>query len=185
MSVGLSTRRQRFAFARLPGPHLTHSGCAFSATLTTPALDRRSLRWFGTSPCRAIPGGRSPISGTASIGWQRSPTSSPSSRSWHTHIPCGVGRPPGMLGSRQRSVVAQSTASPQRRRAVVLRTFARSRIRLCHLFSLLLAPGQARTCCELDTRRPHRARSEPSGHLQGALVRGPRSRESAVGFCST
>src|SRR3974390_2921786 len=60
MWVALSTRRQRFAFARLPGPHLTHSGCAFSATLTTPALDRRSLRWFGTPPRRAIPGGPPP-----------------------------------------------------------------------------------------------------------------------------
>ena len=28
---------------------------AFSATLTTPALNRRSLRWFEASPCRATP----------------------------------------------------------------------------------------------------------------------------------
>ena len=56
----LSTRHQRFALARLPGPHLTCSRHALSATLTTPALDRRSLRWFETSPCRAIPGGRPP-----------------------------------------------------------------------------------------------------------------------------
>src|ERR1700736_6113650 len=60
MSLVLSTRHQRFAHARLPGPHLTHSGCALSATLTTPALDRRSLRWFETSPCRAISGGPPP-----------------------------------------------------------------------------------------------------------------------------
>jgi len=39
-----------------------------SATLTTPALDRRSLRWFETSPCRAIPGGQTPITDTAPIG---------------------------------------------------------------------------------------------------------------------
>ena len=43
----LSTRHQRFAFARLSEPHLTGSCPAFSATLTTTALDRRSLRWFG------------------------------------------------------------------------------------------------------------------------------------------
>src|ERR1700736_1491001 len=60
MSLVLSTRHQRFALARLPGPHLTHSGCALSATLTTPALDRRSLRWFETSPCRAVWGGPPP-----------------------------------------------------------------------------------------------------------------------------
>jgi hypothetical protein len=29
------------------------STCDFSATLTTPALDRRSSRWFDASPCRA------------------------------------------------------------------------------------------------------------------------------------
>jgi hypothetical protein len=31
----ITTRRQRFAHARLPGPHLTRSGRAFSPTLTT------------------------------------------------------------------------------------------------------------------------------------------------------
>ena len=51
----LSTRHQRFALAHLLGSHLTCSWHAVSATLTTPALDRRSLRWFGTSPCRAAP----------------------------------------------------------------------------------------------------------------------------------
>src|SRR2546426_10914041 len=60
MSIALSTRHQRFAPARLPDPYLTHSRCAFSATLTTPALNRRSMRWFETSPCRAIPGGQPP-----------------------------------------------------------------------------------------------------------------------------
>src|SRR6266511_1182817 len=56
----LSTRHQRFASARLLSSYLTHSRRAFSATLTTPALDRRSLRWFETSPCRAIPEGLPP-----------------------------------------------------------------------------------------------------------------------------
>ena len=51
----LSTRHQRFALAHLLGSHLTCSWHAVSATLTTPALDRRSLRWFRTSPCRATP----------------------------------------------------------------------------------------------------------------------------------
>ena len=56
----LSTRHQQFAFARLLSSHLTHSWHAFSATLTTPALDRRSLRRFETSPCRAISEGHPP-----------------------------------------------------------------------------------------------------------------------------
>ena len=46
----LSTRPQRFAHARLSEPYLTESSSAFSATLTTTALDRRSLRWFGACP---------------------------------------------------------------------------------------------------------------------------------------
>ena len=46
----LSTRHQRFAFARLSETHLTGSSPAFSATLTTTAFDRRSLRWFEACP---------------------------------------------------------------------------------------------------------------------------------------
>jgi hypothetical protein len=42
----LSTPHRRFACARLLDSHLTASRSAFSSTLTTPALDRRSLRWF-------------------------------------------------------------------------------------------------------------------------------------------
>jgi len=38
----LSAIHRRFAFARLPGPHLTGSGPAVSATLTTIALDDSS-----------------------------------------------------------------------------------------------------------------------------------------------
>ena len=37
------------------------------AALTTPALNRRSLRWFGISACTATPGGPTPITGTARI----------------------------------------------------------------------------------------------------------------------
>jgi hypothetical protein len=40
-------------------------GRDFSATLTTPALDRRSSRWFEASPCRAAPEGQTSISCTA------------------------------------------------------------------------------------------------------------------------
>ena len=48
----LSTRHQRFACARLFEPQLTGSRPAFSATLTTTAFDRRSLRWFEACPSR-------------------------------------------------------------------------------------------------------------------------------------
>ena len=65
----LSTRHQWFTRVRLPGSHLTHCSCAFSATLTTPALDRRSLRWFEASPCRAAPEGLPPsLMQPASVG---------------------------------------------------------------------------------------------------------------------
>ena len=37
------------------------------AALTTPALDRRSLRWFGISRLHGDPGGPTPITGTARI----------------------------------------------------------------------------------------------------------------------
>ena len=43
----VSTSHRWFAFARLPGPHLTGSSPAFSATLTTIALYDSSSRWFG------------------------------------------------------------------------------------------------------------------------------------------
>jgi len=42
----ISAVHRRFAFARLPGPHLTGSCPAFSATLTTIALYDSSSRWF-------------------------------------------------------------------------------------------------------------------------------------------
>ena len=51
----ISIRHQRFTLVRLPEPHLTRSRRAFSVTLTTLALDQRSLRWFGTCPCRPVP----------------------------------------------------------------------------------------------------------------------------------
>lgn len=52
----ITTRHQRFAHARLPGPHLTRSTSRLSPQRSPrTALNRRSLRWFETSPCRATP----------------------------------------------------------------------------------------------------------------------------------
>jgi hypothetical protein len=59
-SATFSTPHRWFTHVRLLGSHLTHCWCAFPATLTTPALDRRSSRWFGASPCRAAPEGQPP-----------------------------------------------------------------------------------------------------------------------------
>ena len=50
-SLRFRTLHQRFACARLLGPHLTESCPAFSATHTTWALDPRSLRWFEACAC--------------------------------------------------------------------------------------------------------------------------------------
>src|SRR5215471_21542562 len=58
--LDVSTLHLWFTCVRLPGSYLTHSLCAFSVTLTTPALDRRSSRWFEASPCRAAPEGQPP-----------------------------------------------------------------------------------------------------------------------------
>jgi hypothetical protein len=44
-----------FAFARLLDSYLMRSHLTFFATLSTPALYRRTLRWFEASPCRAAP----------------------------------------------------------------------------------------------------------------------------------
>jgi hypothetical protein len=52
----LTTRHQRFAHARLPDPHLTRSSPRlFPQRSPRTALNRRSLRWFEASPCRATP----------------------------------------------------------------------------------------------------------------------------------
>ncbi len=52
---------------RLPGPHLTRSGRAFSLSLTTTVLSQRSRGWFGAYPRRPTPKGHpSFISCTAS-----------------------------------------------------------------------------------------------------------------------
>ena len=52
----VTTRQQRFAHARLPDPHLTRSlPRLFPQRSPRTALNRRSLRWFEASPCRATP----------------------------------------------------------------------------------------------------------------------------------
>ena len=56
-SFRLSMRQQWFTHVRLLAAHLTRWQRAFSATLTTPALNRRSLRWFGLPTCIGEPGG--------------------------------------------------------------------------------------------------------------------------------
>lgn len=60
MPSALSTLQRWFAPARLLDPYLTHSRRAVSASLTTPALNRRSMRWFEATPCRAAPEGLPP-----------------------------------------------------------------------------------------------------------------------------
>src|SRR5262245_60255830 len=52
----LSTRRQWFTCVRLHRPYLTGSP-AFSLPLTTTAVDRSRVRWFGGCPCRPPPKG--------------------------------------------------------------------------------------------------------------------------------
>lgn len=51
------TTHQRFAHARLPGPHLTHHPVP-SQPLTTTVINQRSMRWSDASPRRATPKGR-------------------------------------------------------------------------------------------------------------------------------
>jgi hypothetical protein len=58
------------------------NGAPFPATLTTPALDRRSLRWFAASPCRAAAEGHTSISDAAPHHSNRSSTSMLLQRSW-------------------------------------------------------------------------------------------------------
>jgi hypothetical protein len=91
----LSTRHQWFACARLRDPHLPRSGRDVSATLTTSALDRRSSRWFETSPCKAAPEGHTSMSCTAPRPVTRSSTSSLLQCSW-SHV---VRQPPSIAGA--------------------------------------------------------------------------------------
>jgi hypothetical protein len=53
----VSTRQQRFACVRLPGPHLTLSAAPFPHRSPRPAFSRRSMRRFEASPRRATPKG--------------------------------------------------------------------------------------------------------------------------------
>ncbi len=79
----VTTRQQRFAFARLPDPHLTRSlPRLFSQRSPRTAFNRRSLRWFGISPCRATPKDLPPSPAQHRIQWLLHARLL--QRSWHT-----------------------------------------------------------------------------------------------------
>src|SRR5664279_3968262 len=48
-------RQQWFTHVRLPVAYLAPLTAGLSVSLTTPALDRRRIRWFGTPDCSATP----------------------------------------------------------------------------------------------------------------------------------
>ena len=82
-----STRHQWFACARLLFTYLTKSRSAFSSTLTTPALYRRSLRRFEAYPCRPTP--KDLPSSIAQHSYSRTfinYINTPSCLPWHTLI---------------------------------------------------------------------------------------------------
>jgi hypothetical protein len=98
----------------------------FSATLTTPALDRRSSRWFGASPCRAAPEGQTSISCTAPHPVTWSSTSSLLQRSW-SHV-CAT-------ASRESSSERRCTSNRARKRKSMLGIVSRHNVRakIAHL----------------------------------------------------
>ena len=71
----LSMRQQWFTHVRLLVTYLARSWRTVSATLTTPALNRRSLRWFEISACTATPEDLPP-SQIEHVSFWRSSTSS-------------------------------------------------------------------------------------------------------------
>jgi len=79
----LSTRQQWFTHVRLLVAYLTRSQRTVSATLTTPALDRRSLRWFGISACTATPEDLPPSLAQHGSCWRPSTSSSRSFQDTH------------------------------------------------------------------------------------------------------
>ena len=90
-------RQQWFTHVRLLIAHPPRYSETSTAALTTPALDRRSLRWFGVSACTATPEDLPPS--LAQHGsCRRSSTSS--SLPFRTHVgaqKCGRVRWPGMM----------------------------------------------------------------------------------------
>jgi hypothetical protein len=74
-SRSLSMRQQWFTHVRLLVAYLARSWRTVSATLTTPALNRRSLRWFEISACTATPKDL-PSSQIEHVSYWRSSTSS-------------------------------------------------------------------------------------------------------------
>jgi hypothetical protein len=119
----LTTRQQRFAFARLPDLHLTRSSPRlFPQRSPRTALNRRSLRWFEASPCRATSEDLPPSPAQHRIRWLLHRTLL--QRSWHTtcyfpisrrvntaFCPCGV-RSPGVCLVSATQVLDHVPSSP-------------------------------------------------------------------------
>jgi hypothetical protein len=55
-------RHRRFTFVHLLDTYLPPFADDFTASLTTTPFERSSTRWFGTCPCRPIPGDLPPSS---------------------------------------------------------------------------------------------------------------------------
>ena len=91
-SRSLSMRQQWFTHVRLLVAYLTRSWRAVSATLTTPALDRSSLRWFGISACTATPEDLPPSQIEHVSFWRSSTSSSLHFQDTPRH-PAPTGRP--------------------------------------------------------------------------------------------
>ena len=85
----VSMRQQWFTHVRLLIAHPPRYSETSPAALTTPALDRRSLRWFGISACTATPEDLPPS--LAQHGSCRRSSTSSSSLPFRTHV--GAGNP--------------------------------------------------------------------------------------------
>ena len=80
-------RQQWFTHVRLLIAHPPRYSETSTAALTTPALDRRSLRWFGISACTATPEDLPPS--LAQHGSCRRSSTSSSSLPFRTHVGAG------------------------------------------------------------------------------------------------
>ena len=80
-------RQQWFTHVRLLIAHPPRYSETSTAALTTPALDRRSLRWFGVSACTATPEDLPPS--LAQHGSCRRSSTSSSSLPFRTHVGAG------------------------------------------------------------------------------------------------
>src|SRR6516225_9309046 len=82
----LSTRNQWFIHVRLPGSHLTHWWCAFSVTLTTPAVVPAQLTAVWSLPLQGDSGGPTSISRAAPPPAVLPTPLNLLQRSWHTVV---------------------------------------------------------------------------------------------------